>query len=258
MAIRYDDRLNRILNKAVKNYNAKITRLEGVDAELLPNRASVRELKRTFTDRRQLLREIESLKRFTKRGAERIVEAPSGQWFTAYELGEIKRQQATARRLATLKVNQQIQRLGSTTPRFPVMQNSTLNTLKAQAQILKKYDVTTARGAEYRRHMQRIEQQLTTKRRNQTFYNNFFTVLLSQSRLAGYDKDKMTELENRLRDLSPNELLELSQNDPAISVILYSYGKEGQKVTTEDQEEIITYTDYLYNNMDRIIAEYKS
>lgn len=58
------------LSKAVKNFNAKISRLEKKNPELknaLPEKVSVRQLKELINTRQDLKREINSLKRFSKK-----------------------------------------------------------------------------------------------------------------------------------------------------------------------------------------------
>lgn len=67
------------LNKAVKNFNAKISRLSKKNPEnigALPEKIKVQDLKNLINTRQDLKREINSLKRFSKRGAEQIVIAP--------------------------------------------------------------------------------------------------------------------------------------------------------------------------------------
>lgn len=66
---------NQELSKAVKNFNAKIRRLEKKNPELknaLPEKVSVKQLKELINTRQDLKREINSLKRFSKKGNEEI------------------------------------------------------------------------------------------------------------------------------------------------------------------------------------------
>lgn len=68
------------LRKAVKNFNAKISRLERDRPEIkkfLPEKISVKEMRNLVKTRQDLTREIKSLKRFTKRGSEEIVDIPT-------------------------------------------------------------------------------------------------------------------------------------------------------------------------------------
>ena len=75
------------LNRAVKNYNAKITRLANSNYEgNLPEKASVRDLKKIISNSANLNAEIKRLLRFTRRGSEEILS--SG--FSRYEVNEIR------------------------------------------------------------------------------------------------------------------------------------------------------------------------
>lgn len=67
------------LKKAVKNFNAKVTRQikkNPDNAKYYPEKVSYKELKELVKSRHDLNREINSLRRFSKKGAEEIVELP--------------------------------------------------------------------------------------------------------------------------------------------------------------------------------------
>lgn len=74
--IRWKQSDNRELARVVHNFNAKITRLEKKNPELkeaLPDKVSVKQLKNLIQTRKDLNRELKSLKRFSQRGAEEII-----------------------------------------------------------------------------------------------------------------------------------------------------------------------------------------
>lgn len=71
------------LNRAVRNFNAKINRIIKKDPQMknvLPEKASVAQLKELINTRQDLKREINALKRFSKRGSEEIVEVPDNEY----------------------------------------------------------------------------------------------------------------------------------------------------------------------------------
>ena len=83
--IRWSDNDNAELRKAVKNFNAKISRLEKKnpkEAHLLPERVNMKELKNLISTRQDLKREMNALRRFSKRGAEQIVDLPNNDYNT--------------------------------------------------------------------------------------------------------------------------------------------------------------------------------
>lgn len=71
------------LKRIVKNFNAKITRLEKKNPKekgALPERESVKHLKQLISTRADLKRELNSLKRFSQKGAEEIITAPDNKY----------------------------------------------------------------------------------------------------------------------------------------------------------------------------------
>ncbi len=82
--IRWKQSDNADLRKAVKNFNAKITRLQKKmspqDAWALPEKVKVSELKELITTRQDLKREINALKRFSEKGAEKLVDVPDNKY----------------------------------------------------------------------------------------------------------------------------------------------------------------------------------
>lgn len=74
--IRWQKSDSQDLAKAVKNFNAKIDRVAKKNPEIknaLPDKVTVKQLKELIQTRRDLQREINSLKRFSKRGSEEII-----------------------------------------------------------------------------------------------------------------------------------------------------------------------------------------
>ena len=68
------------LARSVKNFNAKVARLEskfaGTDV-IIPERVSVKQMKELIATRQDLNRELNSLHRFTERGSETIITVPN-------------------------------------------------------------------------------------------------------------------------------------------------------------------------------------
>lgn len=82
--IRWQQSDNEALRKAVKNFNAKISRLQKKmstkDVGALPEKVTVKEMKELITTRQDLKREINALKRFSEKGAEKLVEVPDNKY----------------------------------------------------------------------------------------------------------------------------------------------------------------------------------
>ena len=105
------------LNRVVKNYNSKITRLSKKDPSIkniLPEKVATADLKELIKTRQDLNRELNALKRFSKRGAEMIVDVPNTQYnvkITKWQLTEMNRRVGiiNRKRNARLKAIQEVE-----------------------------------------------------------------------------------------------------------------------------------------------------
>lgn len=81
--IRWTDSDNQELSRVVKNFNAKISRLAKANPKnknVLPEKVSVRQMRELIKTRQDLNRELNALKRFSQRGAEKIVKVPGNDY----------------------------------------------------------------------------------------------------------------------------------------------------------------------------------
>ncbi len=77
--IRWTDNDTKQLSKAVRNYNAKVKRLEAKIGDtpgvVVPEKVTMKEMRNLIGTRRDLQRELKSLQSFTQRGSEELVRA---------------------------------------------------------------------------------------------------------------------------------------------------------------------------------------
>lgn len=102
--IRWRDDDEKLVAKTVKKYNAKIDYWAKKDPEnkdALPEKISVKQLKELIETRQDLNREINSLERFSRRGAEKIVAVPNNDYnltATKWQIEEYNRRNAIINR----------------------------------------------------------------------------------------------------------------------------------------------------------------
>ena len=84
------------LSYVVRKFNQTISELEKLDKNVLPEEFEYTELRDSIYSRRELNRVIKALRRFSKASQQRVVEAPSGEVMTQWELGELKKAQKRA------------------------------------------------------------------------------------------------------------------------------------------------------------------
>ena len=81
------------LNRIVKNFNSKITRVSKKSpntAGFLPTKISVKDLKSGVATRKDFNKTLKSLQNFSKRGSENIVTTPGGVTLSKYEIADVK------------------------------------------------------------------------------------------------------------------------------------------------------------------------
>lgn len=95
--IRWREADEKELQRVVKNYNAKLSRLAKKNPDIknaLPERVSAAQLRDMIETRQDLNRELNSLRRFSQKGAEELVEVPDNDYnlkITKWQKEEINR-----------------------------------------------------------------------------------------------------------------------------------------------------------------------
>ena len=265
MAIRYDKKLNQEINRTIKNFNQKIARLEKQEHELLPNKITKKELKSNVYTRSELKRKLKELQRFSKRGAEEVIETKKGIKITKYELTNIKKENARIKRNLTREIN----RLKTNKPKvFGKIQASTfsemgdtdyLNLVARRKSLEKNIDVLS------REEFERFKNLIAKTVKNQQYMNsvfkeNYFEMVTDLAYYFDYDADKLQYLKQKLMNLKPNEFLKLFKEDKSIRAILDYYPiatNSFNAINPDDiREDVINLYDNLIDNIDEIIKDY--
>ncbi len=113
------------LQRAVNNFNAKVRRWEKKGLEHLPERESKRQIQDRIVTRQDFNREINRLRRFSRRGAEKPRELESGVVVSEWEYKEM----ANARRFANINRTYRKKRLQN------LFEQEGMSTAKAKATV---------------------------------------------------------------------------------------------------------------------------
>lgn len=265
MAIRYDKKLNREINRTIKNFNQKIARLEKEQRSLLPSKITKKQLKESVYTRNELQRKLRELKRFSQRGAEDIVQTSGGVRLTRYELNEIKRENARVKRNVTREIN----RLKIEKPKvFGKKQTSTYSemgdtdylNLLARRKALEK-DVNRLTREEYERFKKLVAK--TGKNQqymNNIFKENYFDMLTKTAYFFEYDSSKLELLKSKMMSLDSNKFLKLFKEDKSVRAILDYYPVATKTITAinpaDIKEDVKILYDNLIDNIDEILKDY--
>lgn len=255
MAIRFDKDLNREIKRAVDAYNKRIKRAKDNNYKYLPSKQSIKDIKDEFkghsATRRELRNRLRELQRFNLKTARETITLDSGERTSKYNLRQAILRRNRARRSIEKKLKQQEamvanmkteQYLG-TKSRLKTLQNIRNKLLKP----IKTRDEIRSINAEFNREF--------SPARLDTFYDNYFDIIDKQIDFAGYDKNKYDYIKNRLKSINPDTLLKITSNEPHFKMVLVNYKEKG-KYNAQDAENIEAIYDYLYDNIDEIIAYY--
>lgn len=264
MAIRWNANLENKLKSTVRRYNAKISRLQRRGQTTLPERVSIREIRKAYSHkeakRRELIYELTELARFGKKGAETIVKTADGYNATLYEVQQGRRRRnRVVRKLRTQIAREQgafeaIRQLPENDKRREeiTLRRSTLAGLKSTLQNLlglnfaKKSALKTAESN---------FNKFYSVRRYAAFYDNFFTALQKEAGFSKLTDEQLKELESTLRNLTPEELLNAMQNNPYIKSVFEYYPKEMEEFDNGDS--IGALIERIYNDREFILTEFK-
>lgn len=265
MAIRYDKKLNQEINRTIKNFNQKISRLEKQKKELLPSKITKKDLKDNVYTRTELYRKLKELQRFSSRGAEDIIATSGGVRLTRYDYQNIKRENTRIKRNITREIN----RLRVSKPKiFGKIQSSTFSemgdsdylNLVARRKALEK-DINKLSPDELKRFRKLVEKTGKSQQyMNSIFKENYFEMLTDLAYYFNYDNDKLNLLKQKLMKLKPNDFLKLFKDDKSVRAILDYYPvvtNSFNAINPDDiKEDVVNLYNNLIDNIDDIIKYY--
>ena len=263
MAIRYNKQLNTSINAIVRNYNAKISRLEKVSEELyLPEKTSVRELKESAKNRQELNRMLKDLQRYSERGIEKTVRFSSGVEMSKYQSETLKRNL----RIAKAKATRQLNSFTSTPIKvFGVPQNTPHEydeayiNLKAQREKLDK-DISKLNKRELERLEANINDLLESYEMEDQYKNNWIDMIDKLGYYGEMDKSKVELIKERIKNISPSNFTKLYRNEKSIKALQELYKDIIRNKGNVDDELVSEIDDVMsnfYSNLDIILKDYE-
>ena len=270
MAIRYDKKINKEINRIIKNFNQKISRLEKEGRELLPEKITKQDIKESVHTRSQLKQKLKELKSFSKRGAEDVITTSGGVNISKYELENLKKQTAVVK----AKLTREINRLKVERPKvfgkmqdvsFAEMGDVDFLNLQARRKALEKNVNLLNLG-----DLGRFKSILKKTKESQElppeiFKGRYLEMLTDLGYYYNYDADKLNEIKRAMLNLDDNKFLKLFKSDKAIRSILDYYPVVTQNFTgikknainpADIREDVEDLYDNLYENLESILKDY--
>lgn len=261
--MKYTKSINEELKRTIRNYNAKISRLQKSDRDLmLPEKVNLKIIKSRVSNKWQLNRELDKLQRFSERGIENTIITKGGVAISKYELDNLKREQ---NRLVA-KLDRKIKTLGSIIPTtygiredvsISQMGTEELSNLKARRENLRRRKISTLSPEEFKELKTIINK--TVQKENyltSVFKENYVEAMLNNlGYFVGFDSNKLKEIKDKLSSLPDRKFLKLFETEEAIRAIRDFYG-EIHKGSSQNEKQITEIFDNLYKNLDTILKDY--
>ena len=266
MAIRYDTKLKREIARTVRNFNAKVRRLERMKRELIPSRVSVAALKEEFTNRSELQRRLRELQSFSKRGAEQIIITKGGVRTTRYEFKLTKERV----RIAKIRLTRDIQILGQATPtvygkkqprKFVEMGSEELSNLQAKRKSLDK-DIDRLSKSQYESIARRAYEEAYNRwntERGAKFFESYMDILDKAGYMAGVPKEQIEHIKNALRQLTLTQFGAMMNLERAFKSIIDYYlilKVQSGVLSTDDEAQLRDIFEELNSNIDEMVEQY--
>lgn len=267
MAIRYNKKLNKEISRIVKNYNAKVRRLQNridLDVPDVLDRNTVKLLKQTIKNRADLNRKLKNLQEFTKRGGEQNITV-KGRVIPRYKYKQIQRY----RRLISRRLNAREEYNRYTYPtyegkkqQYTIAEQFDEETRNIQAQRKKLLDVDFLEFSPQKQteYLEILESNARTVNLS-AWQTNYADMLLDSGYVYNIPHAKLHELREKILDLSPAQFDKLFKTESTIKQILYYYNQInelGVDVAYENMEsDVSSIFDSLFENIDDILKDYK-
>ena len=229
MAIRYDEKLNKEILKTVRNFNAKVARLESQGVQLPVEKVSVRQLKQDFTSRRELMSYMRELRKFSQRGVERIPYVDRwGKEYTTYEfkVGGIRQRRAIREAERLLAEAQKKHRTEGGVPGpETLMGTDYINNIEANLSKLReqRYNLKRMTQEKKAQHLRAAKKILGSKAYQSAVKDNFFRHLYVLGDVAGLSRSYIDEIVTILKRVPAKDFELMRSAEELINAIEVYY-----------------------------------
>ena len=263
--IRFTEKTNREINRVVRNFNAKIRRLEKISDDLeLPDKTSIKELKQIKT-RKELNRTLKRLKRYSKRGIEETITTKGGVTTSKYNLLNLKMENKRLKANLTRKIHEMenehpfiagVEQVVT----FASMGDPKYNELKA-----KREELSTPIEELSETELSNREKLLTKLSKGQDYVNeqfkeSYIEMLNELGYFFEYPSQKLEYIASKIRKVPREKFDKMFNQEQAIKDIIYHYYRMFQGVNIKEwesaKEEVWNLYDILYESIDMIVLRY--
>lgn len=218
--IRYDPRLNAEIQRTVKNFNSKRSRIMNKSGVIIPEKLSIRSIKSEFTDRKTLLKQLKHWQDFSTRGIEFLEESDSGYRLNRWQTIQVNQMRERALR----NLDEQIAEFNNVIEDnfLQPLQDANLNNLLTKRAFVAT-PVNEVMTEELTDYLKNINTSLDIGKINAKFYDNFFDAFFKLSGFSDLDYNRVQYVQDQLRQLTPRQLSLAFKNEGILRNILNIY-----------------------------------
>lgn len=197
------------VTNTVRQFNSKISRLLKRNPALkpyLPDRINAKELTKNIQTRSDFNREINSLGRFLKKGAETPITTDTGlrttQWQRkeiGYKVANINRQRTAERKRANVSTF-----------------TGTMGTIQKNNLEPKQYDFNKIKPSDWDKFVQNVEKQVKENyfsEKNELYKQNYMTAISNV-----FNKEDSSKLLSIIQNIPAENLIDLFYSDPVLQI----------------------------------------
>lgn len=231
MAIRWDKKYTKQVQRVVSNFNKRVGYQESYGAQYLPEKASMSYIRDVFSSRRDLNRYLRQLERFNAKSAQVVKVGYENKKMTAWERQNLIGNRASARAKIRKAMAQTRARQGTRLREFE--RGESYLTMKSELKRLSR-PLSELSGKQVESNQRIATKYREIAKRNRIFKKNFKEMLLKDSIQAKSDAAQTGRIMEMIDQLEPDELLDLYNDDPNIRYIVEHY----HLYTAEDHDAI--------------------
>lgn len=245
MAIRFDKDFNQEIYSTVRNYNARFKRMQERGVTRLPNRASVKELKSRYSNRKDLIKELKRLKTLGRKQVEDVITIRSGAKVREWEMDYIKVNKEGAKKYFQSEYDRISKRIG----KFPG-ERTYLDTVSAKINLLEK-NMENLEDSEIRSLKSTINEFAEAPTIQSLRYRGFLSEVDWVMDKTGYSQDQRNAFFKKFSKLTPTQFLYAYDNNDIIARIYNLYHKDYD----EEEAHLTTTEEDATNAINELIAQ---
>lgn len=256
MAIRFTPEYNEYINKVVQNYNKRVTRantIGKIKKASLPDKVSVKKLKKTYATRKDLDRELKNLAMFRRKDARKV----AGDSVNNYDVELINQNRKAAIKYFEKQAGYMRMKIGKNMP----LSAGDLRAVELNIDLLRK-GTKGASNADIMAMKAYVEKYRQSFERQATGYRGFLSEVDAVMTRVGVSKADRDSFFNKFTELDSEQFMDLYQRNDLINKIYQLADSPkytgGKLVLHNTEEEARNLVETLMEEADILVAETKA